>query len=168
MAATVQIISLHGATGATETQIDGGTCRFKAADNDTADANNPLVISGSTIYSYIKQIQFKATVTPANTINNLKFYTDGSNGLGTGVGIGAKTYAAGSYVNPATQGQAQVAGLTDIFTYTSGSPLSVTGSISNPNTGLFGDIINLQMNVANTASQGTTGSETGTFSFDES
>ena len=166
MAATIQIISLHGATGSTETQVDGGTMRFKAADNDTADANNPLVISGSTIYSYIKQCRYKATVAPSNLVDNLKFYTDGSSGMGTGVDIGVKTYASGSYVNPATQGQSQVSGLTSVFTYTSGSALAVTGSQAS--TGLFGDIINFQMSVTSAATQGTTPSETFTFSFDES
>lgn len=166
MAATVQIISLHGATGATETQVDGGTLAFKAADDDTANTSNPLVIpAAGTIYSYIKQLRFKCTVAPSNLINNLKFYTDGANGLGTGVGITAKTYVAGSYINPATQAQTQLAGTTDIFTYTSGSPLAVAGSTSG--TGNFSDIIAMQMSVASTAGQGTTPSETLTFSYDE-
>ena len=167
MAATIQIISLHGATGSTETQVDGGTMRFKAADDDTANTSNPLVIPGAgSIYSYIKQIRFKCTVAPSNLVDNLKFYTDGSNGLGTGVGITGKTYVAGSYINPATQGQTQLSGTTNIFTYTSGSPLAVSGSTSG--TGLFSDIIALQMDVASTAGQGTTPSETLTFSYDES
>lgn len=169
MAATVQIISLHGATGSTETQVDGGTCRFKAADNDTADANNPLVVPGAgSIYSYVKQLRLKCTVTPSNTINNVKFYSDGANGLGTGVGITGKTFAFGSYVDPTVQQQTQVAGTTDIFTYTSGSPLAVTGTLSNPSTGFISDVVLLQMSVASTAGQGTTPSETGTFSYDES
>lgn len=166
MAATVQIISLHGATGATETQVDGTTMAFKAADNDTVDTNNPLVIPGAgSIYSYVKQLRYKCTVAPSNLINNLKFYTDGANGMGTGVGIAGKALAFGSYINPATQLQTQVAGTTDIFTYTTGSPLALTGSTSI--TGNFGDMTVLQMSVASTAGQGTTPSETLTFSFDE-
>lgn len=169
MAATIQIISLHGATGTTETQIDGGTMRFKVADNDTADANNPIpIISGNTSRSWIKQVRYKCTVTPSNTVNNLKVYTDGSSGLGTGVSVMAKTVAAASYVDPSSQGTTALTGTTDLFTYTSGSPLAVTGSISNPSTGLFGDIVQMQMEVADTATQGTTGSETVTFQFDES
>lgn len=165
MAATIQIISHHGAAGATETQVDGGTMRYKVADNDTADANDPIPVPPSgTNYSYIKQNRFKCTVAPSNTVNNLKFYTDGANGLGTGVSIGAKTDA--SYTNPATQGTTQLSGTTDIFTYTSGSPLSVTGSTSG--TGSFGDYVVSQMGVASTASPGTTPSETLTFQYDES
>lgn len=167
MAATVQIISLHGATGSTETQVDGGSMRFKVADNDTADANNPIPIPPSgTNYSYIKQIRFKTTVAPDNLINNLQVYSDGSSGMGTGVSVTTKTYGSGSYINPATQGTTQLSGTSDLFGYTSGSSLAVTGSTST--TGLFGDIIAMQMGVASTATQGTTPSETVTFQFDES
>lgn len=167
MAATVQIISLHGATGTTETQVDGGTMRFKVADNDTADANNPIpIITGQTSRSWIKQIRFKCTVAPSNNINNLKVYTDGSSGMGTGIAINAKTYASGSYVDPSSQGTTALTGTTDLFTYTSGSPLAVTGSTTT--TGLFGDIIAMQAAVSDTATQGTSGSETVTFQFDES
>jgi len=171
MAATVQIISLHGATGATETQVDGGTARFKAADNDTADVNNPLVIpTGADIYSYVKQFRFKVTVTPSNTIDNLAFYTDGASGMGTGVDIGVKTLAFASYIDPTSQMQTQVAGLTSAFTYTAGeaNDLDITGSLTNPSTGFVGDMLVAQMSVTNGASQGTTPSETFTFSYDES
>lgn len=169
MVATVQIISLHGINGVTEFQIDGGSMRFRVDDVDTVDATSPIPIpAAGTNYSWIKQCRFKATVTPANTINNLKFYSDGANGLGTGVDVLAKTYVSGNYILPSTQGTTQLSGTTTIFTYTSGSPLSVAGSITNPSTGLFGDIVAMQMSVTTTATQGTTPSETITFQFDES
>lgn len=167
MAATVNITNHHGSAGATQTNVDGSSIRFKVADDSAVDANNPIPIpAAGTNYSYIKQLRWNATTTPANTINNLKFYTDGANGMGTGVGVVAKTNA--SYVNPLTQATTALSGVTDIFTYTSGSPLAVTGSINNPSTGLFGDYVELQMSVANTASPGTTPSETTTWSYDES
>ena len=237
MAATVEIRSFHGATPDSGTNVASGSIRFKAADNDTVDANNPLAIPpSSTIYSYIKQFRFYAATTPSNTINNLKFYTDGSNGFGTGVGLGAKTFtmytgtatsgtttsltdsgasfsgivgyvleitagtnsgsarrittvnsatqitvasAFGSaidntsvyriwYIDPVNNAQTQLSGTTDAFTYTSGSALAITGSINNPSTGPFGNGTYLQMSVASTASQGTTPSETLTWSYDES
>lgn len=165
MAATVQIISHHGAAGATETQVDGGTMRYKVADNDTADANDPIPVPPSgTNYSYIKQCRFKTTVAPSNTVNNLKFYTDGANGFGTGVSLNVKTDS--SYTNPATQGTTALTGTADAFSYTSGSPLSVTGSTTT--TESFGDYIVSQMAVASTASPGTTPNETLTFQYDES
>lgn len=236
MAATVEIRSYHGATPDSGTNVASGSIRFKAADNDTVDANNPLAIpSVTTIYSYLKQFRVYATTSPSNTINNLKFYSDGANGFGTGVGLGAKTVtmitgtaSAGStttlttsglttnawsgyvleitagsqsgnsrrissntttvitvasafggaldntsvyrvwYVDPVNNAQTQVTGTTDAFTYTSGSALAITGSISNPDTGAFGNGTYLQMSVASTASQGTTASETLTWSYDES
>lgn len=167
MPATVNIVSHHGAAGATQTNVDGGSVRFKLSDDDTVDANNPIAIpTGADVYSYIKQFRFSAGTTPSNTINNLKFYMDGANGFGTGVSLNVKTSA--SYTNPLTQTTTALGSTASAFTYTSGSPLSVTGSISNPSTGLFGDYIQMQMQVANTATQGTTGSETATFQYDES
>jgi len=239
MPATVEIRSFHGATPDTGTNVASGSIRFKQADNDTVDANNPIPIPGAgTNYSYIKQFRFYAATTPANTINNLKFYSDGANGFGTGVSLGGKTNSVltgtatsgttttltdsgatfpGSnglagfvleitggtnpgaarritsntgtqvtvasafssaidntsvyriwYIDPVNNAATQVTGTTDVFTYTSGSALSVTGSISNPSTGAFGDGVLLQMGVASTATQGTTGSETLTFQYDES
>lgn len=167
MAATVVIRSFHGTTGATTNDIDNGNARFKAADDDTVDANNPLVIPGAgTIYSYLKQFKFRITGTPpSNSINNFKFYTDGANGFGTGVGLTVGTNA--SYTNPVANAQTQVAALVNAFQYVSATPLSVSGSGSSANTDI-GDYILLQMSVASTAGQGTTPSETLTFQYDES
>jgi hypothetical protein len=238
MAATVEIRSYHGATADSGTDVAGGSIRFKQADNDTVDANNPIPIpAAGTNYSYLKQLRFYAATTPSNTINNLKFYTDGANGYGTGVTLGAKAPAAytgtatsGSttsltdsgatfgtdivgyvleitggaqsgnarrisvrdsatqitvasafpgaldntsvyriaYIDPVNNAATLLGGTTDAFTYTSGAPLSVAGTLSNPTTGAFGDYVVLQLGAASTASQGTTPSETLTFQYDES
>lgn len=167
MAATVEIRSFHAASPDAGTNIASGNLRFKQADNDTADANNPIPIPGAgTNYSFLKNLRFYAATTPSNTINALKFYTDGSNTFGTGTGLRVKTEA--SYTDPIANDTAQFAGTTDAFASTSGSPLSVTGSITNPTTGAFGDYIKLQFTVTTTASQGTTPGETLTFQYDES
>jgi hypothetical protein len=167
MAATVNITSYHGAAGGTTSSVDGGSVRYKQADNDTVDANNPIPIpAAGTNYSYIKQFRFNAATTPANTINNLKVYSDGANGLGTGVDLLVKTSA--TYTDPVANAAAQLASTSTVFGYTSGSPLAVTGSVSNPTTGAFGDYIQSQMSVTTTAAQGNSGSETITFSYDES
>lgn len=166
MPATVQIISYHGATGTTETQVDGGNMRFKQADNDTVDAVNPIPVPGAgSNYSYIKQVRLKATTTPANSISNIKAYMDGANGLGTGVSLNGKTSA--SYTDPSSQGTTVLSGTADMFTYTSGSPLSITGSLTNPSTGGIGDYLVMQMAVTTTATQGNTGAETLTMTYDE-
>jgi hypothetical protein len=164
----MHITSYHGNTGSTSNNVEGTTIRFKQADNDTVDANNPIPIPGSgSNYSFIKNFRFNIDAgggAPSNLVNNLKVYSDGSNGLGTGVGLVVKTSA--TYVDPIAQGTTQLGSTTDVFTYTSGSPLAVTGSSTG--TGAFGDYVVMQMSVASTATQGTTPSETITFSYDES
>lgn len=168
MAATVVITSHHGTTGATTNNVDGTSIRYKQADNDTVDANNPIPIPGAgTNYSFIKQMRFNATVAPANAINNLKVYSDGGNGLGTGMDLLCKTVVVGSFVDPVANASTLVAGQTSVFTYTSGAPLAVSGSIA-ATTGEFGDYLLSQFSVTTTAGQGTSGSEVLTFSFDES
>jgi len=167
MAATIEIRSYHGASPGSGTDIAGGSFRFKQADNDTADANSPIPIPGAgTNYSFIKHFRFYAATTPDNIIDTLRWYTDGANGFGTGVGLNAKTEAG--YTDPIALGAADMTGGTDAFTLTSGSPLSITGSISNPSTGAFGDYLKLQLTVASTAGQGTIPTETVTWQYDES
>lgn len=173
MPATVVIRSFHGVAGATVNDIDNGSMRFKAADDDTVDANNPLVIPGAgSVYSYIKQLKLRITGTaPSNSISNIKFYSDGANGLpangspGGSVKVWGKTNA--SYVNPITQAQTALTSVTDVFTYTSGSPLAITGSGTTANTDL-GDYLELQMEITSAAIQGTSGTETLTMQYDES
>ncbi len=238
MPATVHILSYHAALPDAGTAVEGGSVRLKTADNDTVDANNPIAIPGAgTVYSYMKNIRFSAATTPSNLINNLKFYTDGANGFGTGVGLKVFSFTpltgtassgttttlttsgltasalvgkvleitagtnSGSarritvntttvitvnavfgsaidntsvfrvwYIDPINNAQTQwtLDTMVDAFTYTSGSALAMAGSIANPNTGAFGDGLYMQMSVASTATQGTTGSETVTYSYDES
>lgn len=162
MVATVQVGEKNGA-GATFTQKDGGTIRFKNADNATVDANNPMVIPTAGVdYSYDKWTRFKVTVAPDNNISNLKFYTDGANGLGTGVLLYAK--AVTTYSTPAEA--TTTTGYTNAFTYTSGAALSM-GAGPYTGTGEKGDHAVLMMTVGTSATQGNTNNETVTYSYDE-
>ena len=109
------------------------------------------------------------------SISNLKWYTDGASGLGTGVGLVANTangyvQATGTAGDTGTQlttgNYPTLAGTpVDAFVYTSGSPLSVTGSTSA--TGAFGDRVVMQLTVGTTASPGVTAAETITWRYDE-
>ena len=169
MAALVPILvwlgpnASKGSTGL----ADGQAIRFKQADNDTVDLLNKIPIPTSgTNYSYPKNFQFSSTTTPSNLIDNLKVYSDGANGLGTGCSLLVKTSA--TYVDPTTTTTSAVPGTASLFGYTSGAALAVTGSLANPTTGAFGDFVVMQMSIDNTAGPGTTGSETITFSYDES
>lgn len=169
MAANVQILVWHGpnASKASTALTDGQAIRFKQADNDTVDLLNKIPIPTSgTNYSYPKNFQFSSTTTPSNIIDNLKVYSDGANGLGTGCSLLVKT--SSTYIDPTTTTTSAVAGTSSVFNYTSGSALAVTGSLSNPSTGAFGDFIVMQLGIDSTAQPGTTGSEVVTLAFDES
>lgn len=162
MVATVQIVEKNGTAG-TNTQKDSGTIRFKNADNATVNTSNPMVIpTAGNDFSYEKWTRLKVTVAPDTNVSNLKFYTDGANGFGTGVTMFAK--AVTTYVQPAEA--TATAGYADAFTYTSGSALALgTGTFTG--TGEKGDHAVLILVVASTATQGSLTAETLTYSYDE-
>ncbi len=163
MAATVLIGEKNGA-GGTFTDKTSGTIRFKNADNATVDLVNPMVVPASgSDYSFEKWLRMKIGATgPASQISNLKFYTDGANGLGTGVSLWAK--AVTTYATPAEA--TATTGYTDAFTYTSAAPLSLgAGPYSTINTEM-GDHCVMIAKVDSTAGPGTP-SETLNFSWDE-
>lgn len=162
MAATVQIVEKNGA-GGTTTDKTSGSIRFKNADNATVDLSNPMVVPGSgTDYSFEKWLRINITVAPAGQISNVRAYSDGSNGLGTGMGLYAK--AVTSYATPAEA--TSTSGYTDFFTYNSGSALSL-GAGPYTGTGEKGDHLVMIATVASTASGGITPSETLTIGWDE-
>ena len=162
MAATVAIMELNGA-GATETDKTSGTVRFKNADDSTVDLVNPMVKPTSgTDYSFEKWLRFKVTGGSYSQITNVKAYSDGANGMGTGVGLYAK--AVTTFATPAEA--TATTGYTDFFTYTSGSALTL-GAGPFTSTGLKGDHLVMICTVASTASGGITPSETLTISYDE-
>ncbi len=183
MAATVLIKRWTG-SGPTKTDINSGTnpginTRLDASDaHSTGSTSNPITIpASSSNYSYWCVTRLSASVTPSTIINNIKWYTDSSNSLGTGVTYVVNT--ATTYVQatgtPGTTGDilstgnySTLAGApSNAFAYTSGSPLSVTGSISNPSTGDFGDFVVSQIVVGTTAGAGATATESITWAFDE-
>lgn len=162
MAATVTIVEKNGA-GATETDKTSGTIRFKNADDSTVDLNDPLVKPASgTEYSFEKWLQMKVTGGSYSQITDLVAYSDGSSGLGTGVGLFAK--AVTTFAQPAEA--TATTGYTSFFSYTSGSPLSL-GAGPFTSTGLKGDHLVMIMTVDNTASGGVTPSETLTLAWSE-
>lgn len=180
MAATVTIRRWTGAGGGpTKTDITSINTRANAEDaHSTAGTSNPIQIpSSGTNYSYWVSTQLSADTSPTGTINNIKWYTDGANGMGTGITVKVNTASAyvqatgtpgstGDILN--TSNHTSLAGATsDAFGYTSGSPLSVTGSISNPTTGDIGHQVVYQVEVADTAGPGATNAETFTWRYDE-
>lgn len=162
MAATVQIIEKNGA-GGTPTDKTSGTIRFKNADNATVDTGNPMVkpVSG-TDYSFEKWLRLNVSGGTYTEITNIKAYSDGANGMGTGISVYAKAVTA--YATPAEA--TGTAGYTSFFTYTSGSPLTL-GAGPYTSTGEKGDHLVMMMAVLDTASGGLTPTETLTISWDE-
>ena len=165
MAANVQIHEMSNAT--TGVDKTSGTVRFKSADEATVDTNNRLQIPGAgTDYSYTKQLRAYFNSAPSVDIQNLRAYSDGGNGFGTGVGVQYDVPAGGLGTFPNVN--TNIAG-TDLFTKTSGSPIDLDVNNTGPHTGTGykGDILRLQMTVASTASSGQLTAETLTVAYDE-
>lgn len=184
MAATVKIIRFTGSGAGAESDITSINTRANAYDgHSTGDTSYPIQIpAAGNNYSYWVSTRLKCTVTPTGTINNVKWYTDGFNSFGTGVTcVGAKASTGANAGYRQATGSAGATGTeltmvnhtgldespSDVFAFTSGSPKSLIGSITNPSTGVFGDFMVYQIIVASTASPGTTGSETFTWRYDE-
>jgi hypothetical protein len=105
---------------------------------------------------------------PDTNVSNLRWYTDGTSGLGTGVSVVAKNLGT----TWAANADSELADSTDLFTYTSASPLDGDGTDTGPfvpadDDSYIGDLIRLQMQVADTASNGATPTETLTLAWDE-
>jgi hypothetical protein len=143
--------------------------RFKDADDQTVDTNNPLVIpAASLIYSYTKKLRAKMTVAPSTQIGNMRWYSDGSSGWGAYVGVQCKNLG----VTWAANYKTAMTGGADFFTKTSGSPLDGDATSTGPfvpgdNGNYIGDLIELQMSVTYQATQGALATESVTLAYDE-
>ena len=171
MSATIQI---HEMTADATTGVDktSGTVRFKdvASTTSTAvDTSNPLVVPVSgTNYSYVKKLRAYMEAPPDTNITEMKWYSDGHNGFGTGVAVEAKNIGT----TFGTHYKTQMTAGSDLFGYTSVAPLA--GDVTD--TGPFvpadddtyiGDIIELQMSIADTATNGALSAETLTLAYSE-
>jgi len=171
MAATIQI---HEMTTDADTGVNktSGTVRFKDAASTTStavDTSNPVLVpTAGTNYSYVKKLRAYMDAPPDVNITDMKWYSDGTSGLGTGIAISAKNLGT----TFGTHYKTEMSGGADLFTYTSASPLDGDGTDAGPfvpaddNT-YIGDIIELQMSVASTASNGQKGPETVTLAYSE-
>lgn len=184
MAATIKIIRHTGASaaggGTTKTAIDSTTDRASTSDTQSPGTANPIPVptGGSTNYSYWVVTRLSATAAAATAINNIKWYTDGTNSMGTGVAANVATASvyiqatgtSGTSGNQLTSGNytssLNPSVATDAFAKTSAAPISVNGSIGSV-TGDFGDYVVYQVAVISTAGPGVTTAETVTWSYDE-
>jgi hypothetical protein len=171
MPATIQIheLTANATTGVNKTS---GTVRFKnvaSTDSTAVDANDPIPIPATgTIYSFVKKLRAYMAAPPDTNVTTLRWYSDGNNGFGTGITATAKNLGTtfGAHYNT------QMSGGADLFSYTSGSPLSGVATDTGPflpaaNATYIGDIIELQMAVASTASSGAKSAETLNLAYSE-
>ena len=96
MPATViwEISTAASATYSTVTQI-----RFKKANNNTIDLNNPLVKpTAGNDYSFEKCLRVNVTVAPSNQLSSGALYVNGT--IPTGVEMAYKWRALASYAQP--------------------------------------------------------------------
>jgi hypothetical protein len=189
MVATVSVRFDFGGvdgTPGTSTDVDalGPPClRFKNADNATIDGNDkPTIPAGATIHTYWKSIYLYCDNADGHTLNNFRLYSDGNNGLGTGVNVmvglqfptRTKLLTTGYEVaNNANELVAEHGGITtsaSFFNYTSGAPLTFTCSEAGnaiDDTAETTNYLIMQGDVANTASPGDCPNEPGTIAYDE-
>lgn len=187
MVAVITINRLTGPAGTiVETDITSINTRVNADDShSTGGTTNPIEIpTGADNYSFWCTTQLDATTAPDNLVDNIEWFTDGSNTYGTGVTCVVAKAARASYT--IASGTAGVTGIvlnntnytggtltpstpTDAFAKVTGSPLTVTGSTTT--TGAFGDMVIYQVIVGSTANPGDhppSGSEeTFTWRYDE-
>jgi hypothetical protein len=182
MPATIIINRWTGTSGSpTKTAITSANTVANATDTHQATASsstNPIRIPATgTNYSYWVATRLSATTSPTGTIDNIRWYSDGANNFGTGVtcrGQDASGYvqATGTVGTTGTllgtAAYSTLSGATaDVFTFTSGSPKTIGGSVVTPGTGDFGSFFIYQVEVGTTAQPGTKAQETFTWLYDE-
>jgi len=167
MAATVSIKEVNGASPGTATTITN--LRHCTSDTYNPGTSYPIPRPSSGIKrGYWKTIYLNADTSPSGTIDNIKFYCDGSiDWTGCTLYIGTTDTYTQATGTEGDSGDDSTVATTDITTYTSSSPLSVNGSISNPDTGKISDYVILQLDVTSSASAGLLSQETLTFQYDE-
>jgi hypothetical protein len=125
--------------------VTGTTVRYKLADNDTQDSNNPILLPSSGLnLSWRKSSKVNYTTTPAGSITNLRWFL--ATALATGIRLFARVQIPNQYIVASAGDTAGIAGFTDTVpnqnandavNYTASTPLTVNAGtvLSNPSTG---------------------------------
>lgn len=173
MAASVSVKQFTGPSATPTTITSLVLCLADAANDGTA---HPVTAPGSgSVQSFSATLAPNADSAPAGGINNVKFYSSGTNPW-TGVTLqvakgGTYTQATGSGSTGTVLNTTNFPGTTapvDAFSYTSGSPLSLAGSLAGGSTGrITSDYLMLQETVSSVAIQGALAPSTMYFQYDE-
>ena len=176
MVATVEARVLHGVTPALGVDVTGTTLRFKQADNDVADASNPVPIPAAGFnYSWRKSFLLVVVTAPDNQISNLRFFADPGS-LGTG--RRSLFASAASYTQASAADASTPISAVDVTTKTAASPeVLQAGELVNDtdtfptSAGTSGsqNVVELQLEVGPTATAGNgPGALTLRYRYDES
>ena len=167
---SLQIRRLTGAEP-TATNVTSINTRLNAEDaHSTAGTTNPILKPASgTNYSYWASFRLYYDGAGTGTINNIRWFTDGTNSFGTGrtMSVGTATAYAQATGTPGETGDVLndtnystfTLGNANAFTYTSASPLAVTGSVTDPSSEEFGHYVVIQKEIDDTASAGAGGAQ---------
>lgn len=180
MPADVAINRLTGSGPTVYTRIDSagglGATRISTSDAANPGTANPIPIppGAAVSRSYWVVTQLETLTDPTGTINNLRWFTDGSNSW---IGVNVVAATATAYVQ--ATGAEGVAGTAlnqtnyatlvenpvDAFTFTSAQPLLIAGST----TGIakFGEFAVFQLEVSQDAVAGTLLDESFQIFYDE-
>lgn len=166
MAATVSVKEVNGASAGTPTTVTNS--RFCTKDIYNPGTGDVLVKpnTGGTNYSFKKTLYLNADTAPSTSINNVKFFCDGTIGW---TGVTAKVKPVDSYTQATGTDDVTgdvLAGATDITTYVTASPLALTGSVAAA-TGKISQYLELQAIISDAAGPGALSAETCTFRYDE-
>lgn len=182
MAAVLAVVLDRGGTADTPatTEEAVSNLRFNAEDTNDQDLASPLIKTGGTVYSYWKHVYLDCTTAPDTQISAMEVYTDGTlawTGVTVNVGDGTQTKTAASSAgyDPATAQEIMtnhdtVAAVTDLFSYTSGGPRSVSISEASNIIDAINekcDYLVLQAVLGGSETTGTKPTETITFSWSE-
>lgn len=174
MPASTAIIQQTGPTG-TPTQTAVTNVRFASADAANSGTTSPIAAPASgSVASYFATVYLNANTAPTTSIANVKFYMNGTNPwtgvtlqVGTSAAYTQATGASGAGVALNTTNYAGLTGLADGFSYTSTTPLVLTGSLG-ATTGKAGQFLALQANVSSIAVQGVLTGAQAYIQYDES
>lgn len=177
--ATVIINRLTG-VGPSKDDITNANTRQKADDvHSAAGATNPVQVPDTgTNYAYWCTTRMEVTANAeGNTISNMKFYTDGTNNLGTGLGMNLALASAYDQA-VGTEGESGsaidgnhshlITNVSSSFDYDSNSPLDIDATVTGTSaTGDIGDFVVTQGTVGDTAGAGASTAEDFFYIYDE-
>lgn len=145
MVATLQ---WQNSTGATESWSTITWLRFKAADNNTDDAVNPLVKpSTGTNYSYEKWLRINISVAPTTNVSNLRVLNSAASATGVTESYGFTT----TYATPVGTNSAVAT------TTLSTTPIAWSNAGTATGTGQWGDDLVLQLDLSTSVAGGELG-----------